>query len=300
MRKVHVIVPCASKQVNIPNELMFRNMPVLSVEDLFSEWRNTLKITQCDKVKAIDIYKGAYWQVVKDIYDNLSNNIWIIGAGYGIVNAEDEIKPYSAVFKSENYDNIAFKFKNKNNTYLDWWKMYNKNNISISNLYNEDDIFIITASYEYFKAIHQDVANIINKPNVFVISPDTKIKTITPYLTPSSLWLQQIFGGNKMTISALVVKHLIEILPKYNYDKTLINYYINDLITKCKPTTRKPTATKISDEKLLNIVKEIGIDKTKSFIYNSINKMGYACGPTRLHKLLYNLKFNENKSIHIR
>jgi len=291
MRKnIHYIVPCASKQIAIPNDLLFRNMPKLNVEDLFLKWRYTLKDTKADEVKAIDVYGGAYWKIITQIYqgmDRIFDNIWVMGAGYGIVNVEEKIKPYSAVFKNNHFDNIGFKFDSKS-PYLDWWNLYNKNEISISKLYNKDDIFFIIGSFEYFKAIGYDVSKIIKKPNVYVISPDTKLKHITPYLIPSSLWLQQKLGGSKFTITPLVMKYIAKILPKFNYDKDEIITHMKDLISQCDIGKRKPVGKKLNDCELKILIGEIGWDKPKSFIHQAIGRKGYACGIIRLNRTLYN------------
>ena len=291
MRKnIHYIVPCASKQIEIPEELLFRNMPKLEVKDLFWKWRYALKGNTTGEIKAMDVYGGAYWKIIQQIYDDMDkifDNIWIMGAGYGIVNAEDKIKPYSAVFKNNHFDNIGFKFDSKK-PYEDWWGIYNKNNISISKIHNEEDIFVIIGSFEYFKAIGKDVAKIINKPNVFVISPDTKLKHITPYLIPSSLWLQQILGGSKFTITPLVMKYIVEKLPKFNYNKDEIIKHMINLCSQCKPIKRKPIGKKINDEELLKLINEIGWGKSKSFIHNAIGEKGYACGIARLNNILFN------------
>ena len=86
--KIQVIVTCAAKKtVDVPEELQFGKLPTLPVTESVDEWVNRLKSTDVDLVKMIDLYKGGYWNIVKDINQNSKvDNVWVLSAGYGIIN----------------------------------------------------------------------------------------------------------------------------------------------------------------------------------------------------------------------
>ena len=106
--KIQVIVTCAAnKTVDIPEELQFGKLPTLSVDESVIEWIKRLKSTNVNLVKMIDLYKGGYWGIVKDINSNSKvDNVWILSAGYGIVNANQEVKPYAIALKDNSFDII--------------------------------------------------------------------------------------------------------------------------------------------------------------------------------------------------
>ncbi len=234
--KIQVIVTCAAnKTVDVPEELQFGKLPTLPVTESVNEWINRLKSTDVDLIKMIDLYKGGYWNIVKDINQHPKvDNVWVLSAGYGIVNANQSVKPYAIALKDNSYDSIKLNTKGQNKqSYSQWWDIITaKRKVSIIDIYNQnpDDIFIVYASFEYMKAIKNDFINIVDKPNVLIISPDTKIKEFTPYILNTNLRLRSFLGGNKMTVSPLTVKHLIENIDKIDYTKDKENTNFEDII----------------------------------------------------------------------
>ena len=66
--KIQVIVTCAaSKTTEVPESLQFGKLPTLPVTEAVNEWVNRLKSTNVGLIKMIDLYKGGYWGIVKDI-----------------------------------------------------------------------------------------------------------------------------------------------------------------------------------------------------------------------------------------
>ena len=49
------------------------------------------------------------------------------------------------------------------------------------------------------------------------------------------------------------------------------------------------TKIKITDEFLISLIKEIGINTPKTTLLKKISYKGYACGPNRLSRILNNL-----------
>lgn len=295
--KIQVIVTCAAnKTVDVPEELQFGKLPTLPVTESVNEWINRLKFTDVDLIKMIDLYKGGYWNIVKDINQHPKvDNVWVLSAGYGIVNANQSVKPYAIALKDNSYDSIKLNTKGQNKqSYSQWWDIITaKRKVSIIDIYNQnpDDIFIVYASFEYMKAIKNDFINIVDKPNVLIISPDTKIKEFTPHILNTNLRLRSFLGGNKMTVSPLTVKHLIENIDKIGYTKDKVNTYFEDIISKQPELpTMNPVRKKLNDEDFIKLLLEIGIDKPKTAIIKEINNRGYASGVNRTTRILNQLK----------
>jgi hypothetical protein len=297
--KIQVIVTCAAnKTVDIPEELQFGKLPILSVDESVVEWIKRLKSTNVNLVKMINLYKGGYWGIVKDINSNSKvDNVWVLSAGYGIVNANQEVKPYAIALKDNSFDSIKLNTKEQSNeSYSLWWdNITDKRKLSITDVYNQykDDLFIVYASYEYMKAIKNDFINIVDKPNVLIVSPDTKIKEFTPHILNTNLRLRSFLGGNKMTVSSLTVKHLIENIDNIGYTKSEVNKYFTNIISQ-QPNlpTQNPVRTKLNDEEFTKLLLEIGINKPKTAIIKAINERGYASGINRTTRILNQLQKN--------
>ena len=114
--KIQVIVTCAAnKTVDVPEELQFGKLPTLPVIESVDEWVKRLKSTSVDLVKMIDLYKGGYWNIVKDINQNSKvDNVWVLSAGYGIININQSVKPYAIALKDNSYDSIKLNTKGQN------------------------------------------------------------------------------------------------------------------------------------------------------------------------------------------
>ena len=299
--KIQVIVTCAAnKTVDVPEELQFGKLPTLPVTESVNEWINRLKSTDVNLVKMIDLYKGGYWNIVKDINQNPKvDNVWVLSAGYGIINANQSVKPYAIALKDNSYDSIKLNTEGQNKqSYSQWWDMITtKRKVSITDIYNQNpnDIFIVYASFEYMKAIKNDFINIVDKPNVLIVSPDTKIKEFTPHILNTNLRLRSFLGGNKMTVSPLTVKHLVENIDKIGYTKDKVNAYFKDIISKQPELPpMNPVREKLNDEDFIKLLLEIGIDKPKTAIIKAINNRGYASGVNRTTRILNQLiKDNE-------
>ena len=295
--KIQVIVTCAAnKTVSVPNELQFGKLPTLSVDKAVKEWINRLKSIDIDLTKMIDLYKGGYWNIVKDINSNPKvDNVWVLSAGYGIININQKVKPYAIALKANSFDSIKLNTTNQSNkSYSLWWDNITKErNLTILDVYNKfsKDIFIVYASFEYMKAIYNDIKNIIDKPNVLIVSPDTKIKEFTPHILNTSLRLRSFLGGNKMTVSPLTVKHLVENIDNIGHTKKEVNDYFEKIISE-QPSLppMNPVRKKLNDKEFIKLIQEIGIEKPKTFIIKEINNRGFASGVNRTTRILNQLK----------
>lgn len=243
---------------------------------------------------AIKMYKGVYWEVVKKLYNNPKvNKIWVISAGYGLINVNDNISSYNIGFKDKSLNSIKLNTLNPSkNVFSEWWdNITNITQNKIFQLYDPNEIYIIYASYDYMKAIKNDISKIISKPNIFIVSPDTKIKQFKPYIlyTPSNL--RYILGGNKMTSSIKVVEYLVNNFDEFNHNK--INNHFKYLLNKANiPPQIRAKRKKIGDEEMIKYIKEIGINSPFTSIFNFIRDKGIAAGEARIIRLIHALKQN--------
>jgi hypothetical protein len=238
---------------------------------------------------AIDIYKGGYWGVVKEI-SQIVDYTWILSAKYGVISSNQVIKPYKLSFKPDSPDYIGHKGL-KPSEYWDSINCYNEDS-SIHNLINKypQDKFIMYASFSYIKAIKNDILPIINHPNLYLFSPDTKGKLFTPHILKTSLKVKNILGGNKINITAITIKHFLENINTIGWDKKNINKYFKNMVKGEPEYDYKPAKKKVNDNFIKQLILDIGITIPKTTLLKEISKRGYACGPNRFHKILNQLK----------
>ena len=234
---------------------------------------------------AIDLYKGGYCNIVKEI-SNIVDKTWIISTKYGLIPSTQIIEPYKLSFKPDSKDYVGHLSLNS----TEYWDKNNNNSISSLIKNNPQDKFILYASFSYIKAIKNDLLPSINSPNLYIFSPDTKGKEFLPHILKTSLRARHILGGNKITITSLTIKHFLNNINNIGWDKHDIDSYFQNLIKNTPEYEYTPAKTKINDSKLISLIKEIGIDKPKTTILSKISLQGFACGPNRLSRILNQLK----------
>ena len=56
---------------------------------------------------ALEVYVGDHWSVSKDILVNYAQDLWVISAGYGLINAQKTIASYDATFSTGDRNSIS-------------------------------------------------------------------------------------------------------------------------------------------------------------------------------------------------
>lgn len=295
MSKINIILTCSSnKKLEAPPFLSLKNYKKENVKKLSKSWMDNIINNSSSTLPAIKMYKGVYWEVVKKLYNNPKvNKIWVISAGYGLINVNDNISSYNIGFKDKSLNSIKLNTLNPSkNVFSEWWdNITNITQNKIFQLYDPNEIYIIYASYDYMKAIKNDISKIVSKPNIFIVSPDTKIKQFKPYIlyTPSNL--RYILGGNKMTSSIKVVEYLVNNFDEFNHNK--INNHFKCLLNQANiPPQIRAKRKKIGDEEMIKYIKEIGINSPFTSIFNFIRDKGIAAGEARIIRLIHALKQN--------
>ena len=295
--KINLITTCAGKkEILPPNNLKFRNLPY---NDVYNEWINRLSNSSIH-IPALDLYKGGYWNVIKDISSKV-DNIYILSAGYGVIKSNTPISSYSVGFKPDNEDYVGHKGFNTN----EWWNLINGDKLSKLINDNPDEKFILYVSFSYMKAIKDDILKAISSPNLYIFSPDTKGRDFEPYLLQTSLKMRHLLGGNTMNITALTIKYFLENINTIGWDKNDINQHFHS-ITKDLPDVfgnrvydfRK----KIDDKHIIKLILEIDpeLKMPPKKVQENIWNKGFKIGPNRMFRILDTLKKEANEKTRIK
>ena len=272
--KIKVITTCANSKV-LPSVVDLKDCKSLE------EWNQKLS-TPSKTLPAIDLYKGGYWNNIKKLYP-LVDDLYVISTGYGLIHADDEIKSYQATFSQASQNCVSFISEPR-----DWWDNISKNQ-NLTSIYNEKDIFIIYTSFIYSKAIFNDLINIIDRPNVFFISPDTNIKEFNPYKLTTNIRLiyhPEFKGGNATNISSKCISWLIQNGGRFNWNKDKINqWFIDESKDLPHPyANRTFTNRKVGDDVVLSYINN-HTNKSLKQIVKILNSEGIACGTNRINRL---------------
>ena len=109
---VNVVVTCTKrKSVAVPQRLRFRNVRRADVATKAALWLERVADSRCDSVRVRELYSGDHWSVARSFEGLLLAGsspirLWVISAGFGLLQVDDCVKPYSATFSRKHPDSI--------------------------------------------------------------------------------------------------------------------------------------------------------------------------------------------------
>jgi len=104
-RLVHLITSCTQSKAAKYGEAL--PLSACSEHSGFTpeKWLRELSLRP-KKGPALEVYTGDHWSVSKDIVKNYVDELWVLSAGYGLINARTDIASYDATFSSGNRNSI--------------------------------------------------------------------------------------------------------------------------------------------------------------------------------------------------
>lgn len=276
MKKLNIIVSCvANKSTPIPFDLKFRNIKLDTIPKMANQWINKLKSTDTPLIKANQLYSGAAWNTIvssKEISNHLHNyevKWYIMSVGYGVIEWDQPIKPYSITFSKPSFDGLRKRvLKQKVN--LEWWDyITTKRNIKISDITTIDSTTIILGSTEYINAVREDLAK---ATNFMIFSSTYNASHFVDKHVQTHEKLRFITGGGKADNNARNLKFVLEHLDEWGDNLNNINTNLSKIISGIKQELPKANHSRkpISVEEAKQVILEMGLDKPMSHYINKI------------------------------
>lgn len=301
-RAVHFITSCTlSKAVKYGNALPLSECsehPELSP----AKWLSALS-QRAEKGPALEVYTGDHWSVSKDILENYAAELWVLSAGYGLINARNEIASYDATFSTGNINSVC------NNLGLDllpqeqnriWWNeltLLNDNSLSLTELFErfQNDIFIIAAAPTYINVVKQDIkesisSRLLSKDNLLVITSliDKDLQDFS-VVTREKVRTHKAIGGSMVSLHTRVARHLLKSSKKSNYSIANMKEEYQALEKQSSDIEKKPIK-KLSDDEVLKIIEDLLVELpdvklAASVVLRRFREKGYSCEQKRFSRL---------------
>ena len=288
------------------------------VEKVFDQWRNGLTVCGLKPRRARDLYKGALWDSYMDTWGIINGRVddaklWILSAGYGLINPEEKIIPYDITFQ-ESKDGVPSilakidypqKAGAKREVLQSWWTLLNKakkqNPLSLEALMAQSgssDHFLFVLSKDYLDAVFVDLKTAIHaakrSENIAIIS-NSKGDPVARLLRPHWLYADNRFVNLPRTNSTVVNARISHELLWHMFQEekglswwSLDNF--NDFLQRKSSGLPKPQkivrqpATNSEVESYINEalkIQEISFTK----LHRSYRDSGRACEYTRFRKI---------------
>jgi hypothetical protein len=230
-----------------------------NLHETFYEWLEVSKGT----TPARDVYKGSQWEIIKQV-DKLADT-YICSAGYGRLQMDTLIVPYSITFSSayENNNHLLIpKFDSTQKEANQEWWLYLTFNDKVHNPYEKDETYIITVNPQYIDAFGLTFDEFRGKDNVIIL---TEYK-----LGRLAKWLKT--GVNNLNVT--FTKWLLENEPQIK-SNTELQLLVTELDKKYGEDIYQKR-NKCDDDFIKNHIKNGGN-------LNQLRNIGYSCSTKRFN-----------------
>jgi hypothetical protein len=223
MPTVHVIVTCTNRKTRpVPRTLCLDNLPGLGTESRVREWAARLTgINSTPLVVAQDLYAGEHWMIARDLPTRVRRartRLWVCSAGYGLIPAEAQIRPYAATF-SGGSDRVPGGADGARH----WWRALSSwegpapgEPRSIRSLAAADRSasFLLALSASYLNACRDDIAaaveEVADPDALMVVSAGARSSGGAGVaMVPADARLQRFLGGTRQALNARIAAYLL-------------------------------------------------------------------------------------------
>ncbi len=235
---VNIVVTCTKRKRRGPKEaLKFRHIAKDSIEEGFSAWVDSLNGIDDGKLPARELYAGDHWSVASSLEQVAASSgfraaIWVCSAGYGLLNLDSMVKPYSATFSSSHPDTVCRwsdgKYRRGNKRL--WWDLLGQwsgpdttSPRSIEGLAATfpTDPLLVVASRDYMEGLLDDcrgARNALDNPDLLsIVSAGSRdLPGLNPNLIPSDVSLRWLVGGS---VRAFNIRYTRKILLETDYQE---------------------------------------------------------------------------------
>ena len=169
---VNIVVTCTDrKKAPVNRRLRLRSVRTADIQKRAEHWVGSLETTDSVQVPARDLYAGVHWSVVRELSDasregGLSSRVWVVSAGYGLVEIDSPLKPYSATFARGHEDSICRTPGASFAPSRAWWKALSKWSVpgqrlprTLTALAKREpaSILLVVGSTPYLEALKEDL-----------------------------------------------------------------------------------------------------------------------------------------------
>lgn len=216
---VHLVVTCTHrKRQPVAPHLRLGHLDHKSLAARFTAWTTRLDAETDPRYRALDLYAGEHWQVVRNIATATPPVVlWVASAGYGLIPAEVAICAYGATF-SAGPDTVGATASQV----ADWWRRLGDwagpepdQPRTFTDLVRQapEATIIAVLSEAYQRACAADIltaATSTGHDALSVIGPPGAQRDLADLLVPVTASLRHTVGGSLQALNVRVAQHLLK------------------------------------------------------------------------------------------
>jgi hypothetical protein len=288
-RRIVLVAACAQrKRIPVLPDLSLASLSARPEERLH-EWRERLASTPAPRLTAESMYAGDHWSAVLEAYRLSSTyssrtELWIISAGYGLIESSSQIKPYSATFSSGKPDSVwrGPIDGGRIEQLQAWWRGLNQRTTLEDVMPSGDGAMLIAAGADYLTAIRTEVERLAHTgdEHLSVISAGSHSKRAS---LPVTGGLRTALGGTDSALNARVLRLIAATAHEHEFRYSRMERLLNHLAHSTRPPPRQ-RGNAATDAALQDFIRSLrrrvpGISRTRAL--RDLRASGIACEQNR-------------------
>jgi hypothetical protein len=236
------------------------------------------------------LYAGDHWHAALSALEltrrfSARAELWVISAGYGLIPASAEIKPYSATFASGKDDSVwrGNSDGTRRQQLQGWWRAL-ANGTTLSDLAAtaRDGALMLAAGASYLEAIAPDLEHAVDlaPERVSVISAGSRMLC---GLLPVSSRFRARVGGTDSATNARVLSLLAADAPTHRFRPDLMAARLRRINSRL-PAMHRATGRRVTDEEVSRAILRIrkaAPTISRSQALRTLRAGGIACEQSR-------------------
>ncbi|MDA1229488.1 MAG: hypothetical protein O2856_01815 [Planctomycetota bacterium] len=311
---VNVVVTCTKrKSVAVPQRLQFRSLRRADVQTKAELWLERLRAARTDSVVVRDLYSGDHWSVARSLEGLLMSGsspvrLWVVSAGYGLLQMDDVVKPYSATFSRNHPDSISLRITSDEPESIlrNWWNALADDRSvrrsgpqTLAGIAAEfpNSPLIVIASENYLSAIDQDLmqarGELSNSDLLSIFSAGcSSANGLAPHLVPCDARLQPLVGGALRSLNIRTARKALSESTRSLPTLPVLRRKFRRLLSQ-QPELVRIERTVMSDDDVRQfLLSELSADNTLRHtpLLRKLRDQGFACEQRRFATLFYEVK----------
>jgi hypothetical protein len=309
-----IVASCTDRKTAlVSEELQLRTVGPGSVPNRAAEWCRRLVESPVPSKRAIDLYAGGHWAVVRSLpglatAQGWDAKLWVMSAGYGLVAGEAPIRPYSATFSRGHDDSVGRTESDRR----EWWKCLSMYSIAVPRHHrtfatlmsgDRQAIYLVLGSASYLVAAEADLVRgaqaLEGGGRLLVVSSRSGLEatTLAPYCVPSEAPLRSVVGGALTSLHARVASRIIRESRQHGFNLATLRARYGDLVEKLH-VVGSPAGVRQSDSEVRARIRTALArgSPSSTALLRALRSRGLACEAKRF-RLLY-LEERQRKAVH--
>lgn len=304
--RVHLVVSCTNRKARaIEPELRMTSVPWENVDMALAAWLSRITAPTITRTPARTLYAGEHWQVVRQLEDDVVRgtpvSLWVCSGGYGLIDLDAPLVPYSATFSSGQPDTVGASREERQR----WWvglgawdgPSPGRPRTFLDLAAREPDASIlVAASPSYLSACSQDLlaaADKLSSPEkLSLISVGARhLGDLMRHVVPADARLQRVLGGTRQALNARLLGHLVR-RHEGPPSTTGLTSTVRRLLSEAPPIERYERTPSSNDEIAVFVSRRLQDfpAATKSRLLREYRDSGRACEQTRFGTIFEEVK----------